>query len=86
MSGNLTSALMGATAMASAVATLFFARFFKQTRDGFFLLFAVAFGIDAATRLLMAASQIASESEPFYYLARLVTFGLIIVAIVQKNR
>jgi hypothetical protein len=86
MSGNVNSALMGAIAMASAVATLFFLRFFKQTRDSFFLLFAVAFGIDAASRLIMATSQIASETEPFYYLARLVTFGLILVAIVQKNR
>jgi hypothetical protein len=86
MIAALTSTLLGAVAMASFVATLFFLRFFKQTRDSFFLLFAVAFGIDAVTRLVIATAEIGGESEPFYYLARLVTFGLIIVAIVQKNR
>ena len=86
MTANLISALAGAVAMASLVATLFFLRFWRQTRDAFFLLFALAFGLDAVTRLVIASSEIAAESEPFYYVARLVTFGLIIVAIVLKNR
>jgi hypothetical protein len=77
---------MGAVAMASFVATLFFFRFWRQTRDSFFLLFAVAFGIDAATRLLLGLSRISNEIEPMFYLARLVTFALIIIAIIQKNR
>ena len=72
--------------MASFVATLFFFRFWRQTRDSFFLLFAVAFGIDAATRLLLGLSTISNEIEPMFYLARLVTFALIIIAIIQKNR
>jgi hypothetical protein len=86
MSANLGSVLMGAVAMASFVAMLFFLRFWRQTRDQFFLLFAVAFGLDAATRFVLGMSQLSDESEPFYYLARLITFGLIIVAIIQKNR
>jgi hypothetical protein len=86
MMEHLTSVLMGAVAMASFVATLFFFRFWRQTRDSFFLLFAVAFGIDAATRLLLGLSTISNEIEPMFYLARLVTFALIIVAIIQKNR
>jgi hypothetical protein len=65
---------------------LFFLRFWRQTRDQFFLLFAVAIGLDAATRFVLGMSQLSDESEPFYYLARLITFGLIIVAIIQKNR
>jgi hypothetical protein len=80
------SVLAGATAMASAVATLFFLRFWRQTRDNFFLMFAVAFGIDAASRLVLALIQVSDETEPLYYLTRLVTFGLIILAIIQKNR
>ena len=39
MMEHLTSVLMGAVAMASFVATLFFFRFWRQTRDSFFLLF-----------------------------------------------
>lgn len=78
--------LMGAVAMASAIATLFFLRFWRQTRDSFFLLFAVAFGIDAIARFTLAIAEVSDENEPFYYLTRLITFGLIIVAIIQKNR
>jgi uncharacterized membrane protein HdeD (DUF308 family) len=86
MTDQVAAVLMGAVAMASFVATLFFLRFWRQTRDGFFLLFAVAFGLDAVTRLLLGLSQVSDEAEPLFYLARLVTFALIIVAIIQKNR
>jgi hypothetical protein len=80
-------ALMGAVAMASFVAATFFLRFWRQTRDSFFLLFSIAFALDAATRLVLAlSSHVSDETEPLYYSARLVTFGLIIVAIVMKNR
>jgi hypothetical protein len=86
MRDQVASVLMGAVAMASFVATLFFLRFWRQTRDGFFLLFAVAFGLDAATRSVLGLGQVSDEAEPLFYLARLVTFALIIVAIIQKNR
>jgi hypothetical protein len=86
MTNQITSVLMGAVAMASFVATLFFLRFWRQTRDGFFLFFAGAFGIDAATRLVLGLGQVSSEAEPLFYIARLLTFALIIVAIIQKNR
>jgi hypothetical protein len=86
MMDALNPVLTGAVAMASCVATLFFLRFWRQTRDEFFLLFAAAFGIDAATRLVLGVGRLSEETEPLIYLARLVTFGLIIVAIVRKNR
>jgi Family of unknown function (DUF5985) len=86
MNSDLSSLLLGATAMASLVAALFFLKFWRQTRDGLFLLFALAFGVDAAMRLLLGLSDVSAEWEPFFYTARLVTFGLIIVAIAQKNR
>ena len=40
--------LMGAVAMASFVATVFFLRFWTQTRDTLFLFFAAAFALDAS--------------------------------------
>jgi hypothetical protein len=86
MSNQVAAVLMGAVAMASFVATLFFLRFWRQTRDGFFLLFAAAFGLDALTRAVLGMWQVSDEAEPLFYLARLVTFALIILAIVQKNR
>ena len=80
------SVLSGAVAMASFVAMLFFLKFWRQTRDGLFLLFALAFGIDAIMRTFLGLDQVRGEAEPFFYTARLVSFLLIIVAIVQKNR
>lgn len=79
-------ALMGAVAMAAFVAATFFLRFWRQTHDSFFLLFSVAFALDGVTRLMLALRHMSDETEPLYYSARLVTFGLIIVAIVLKNR
>jgi uncharacterized protein DUF5985 len=51
-----------------------------------FLLFSVALGIDAATRLVLGLNHLSDETEPLFYIPRLVTFGLILVAIIQKNR
>ena len=78
--------LMGAVAMASLVAALFFLRFWSRTRDPLFGFFSAAFAIDAISRIALGMSHPAEELEPFFYLARLVMFGLIIAAIVQKNR
>lgn len=86
MSNSLGATLMGAVAMASLVATVFFLRFWRQTRDDLFLYFAFAFGIDAVTRFVLGISQVPESKEPLFYIPRLVTFTLIILAIVQKNR
>ena len=86
MTSTLNAALGGAVAMASFVAALFFLRFWWQTMDRFFLFFAAGFALDAATRFVLALVQVSSELEPLFYVSRLVTFGLIIAAIVDKNR
>ena len=38
------------------------------------------------TRVALALNHPNEELEPVYYLTRLITFGLIIAAIVYKNR
>ena len=86
MMDTVGAVLMGAVAMASAMAALFFLRFWRQTRDSFFLFFAAAFGLDALTRFVLGMGELSEETQPLIYLARLVTFCLIIVAIVRKNR
>ena len=86
MNPPLNSVLLGAVAMASFVAALFFLRFWQQTKDRFFLLFAIAFAFDAITRFVLGTVQPSSEAEPLFYLARLLTFVLIIAAIADKNR
>jgi hypothetical protein len=78
--------MLGAIAMASLVAALFFLRFWRDTRDRFFLLFAMAFFIEALSRAALSLTRVSQEYEPFFYIMRLLAFGLIIVAIVHKNR
>jgi len=78
--------LQGAVGMASGVAALFFLRFWRQTRDSFFLFFAAAFAIDALARFVLGFAELSEETQPLVYGARLITFGLIIIAIVRKNR
>jgi hypothetical protein len=83
---TFTAALTGATAMAALTAAIFFLRFWARSRDPLFLLFSLAFGVDAVMRFVLSFSTHSAEDDPFYYLPRLVTFGLIIVAIAYKNR
>ena len=81
----LRSILTGAVAMASALVALFFLRFWVRTRDRFFLIFAVAFGIYAVCQLVLGLINVL-EFEPLYYLPRVLTFLLIVLAVVDKNR
>jgi uncharacterized membrane protein HdeD (DUF308 family) len=82
---NLAPVLNGAVAMASFVAMLFFLRFWRQTRDSFFLFFAFAFGVDAAIRLVVGLGHFSEETEPLIYLARALSFASIIIAVIRKN-
>lgn len=78
--------LMGAIAMASAVAGLFFLRFWRETKDRLFLIFAIAFWLLGTTRLGLALSPVHAEGQTFWYWVRLAAFVLILVAIADKNR
>jgi hypothetical protein len=78
--------LLGAVAMASLVAATFFLRFWRKTHDRFFLLFAAAFLLEAINRLTLAAvGTVSEEHEPLFYLVRLFSFVLILIAIIDKN-
>ncbi|HYF18477.1 MAG TPA: DUF5985 family protein [Ramlibacter sp.] len=77
--------LMGAIAAGNLVAGLFFFRFWRSTHDRFFLYFALSFTIEAANRVALALT-VSSELEPVFYLVRVVAYGLIVLAILQKNR
>jgi Family of unknown function (DUF5985) len=81
----MSSVILGAVAMASFVAALFFLKFWTRTRDRLFLFFSIAFFVDALSRFLLGTGSVDNEHEPLFYVARLVTFGLIIFAVVDKN-
>ena len=78
--------LAGAIAMASAVIGLFFFGFWRNTRDRFFLFFAMSFALEAVNRVLLGLALNASEDAPLNYLIRLAAYALILIAIVDKNR
>ena len=78
--------LIGGIAVASFAAGLFFFRFWRHTHDRFFIFFALSFWIEAVNRVAMIIHLEPNEGEPGYYVVRLVAYGLIIAAIVDKNR
>jgi len=78
--------MIGAIAAASFAAGLFFFRFWWTTRDRFFLLFALSFWIEGVNRVLLYEWAGLDDDAPVYYVIRLLTYGLILAAIIAKNR
>jgi hypothetical protein len=83
---TINAALIGAAAMAALTVAFIFLRFWTRSRDPLFLLFGIAFGIDAVMRFVLSFSAYPAEDEPFYYLPRLISYGLIVIAILYKNK
>ena len=77
--------LLGATAMANAVAGLLFLRMWRESRDRLYIMFAGAFWLEALVRAALVFASDPSEADPARYLFRVVAYGMIIVAIVDKN-
>ncbi|HEY9398151.1 MAG TPA: DUF5985 family protein [Burkholderiales bacterium] len=66
------------------LAGLFFFRFWRDTLDRLFLLFALSFWLQALTR--MGLEIVGGQEERAYlYLLRLLAFLLIVAAIAMKN-
>jgi hypothetical protein len=78
--------LIGAIAALCFVIVLFFLRFWKTTQDRFFLLFAIAFFIEGVNRVLLSLFFDLREISPEYYVIRLISYGFIVAAILEKNK
>jgi hypothetical protein len=78
--------LIGVIAAISLVISMFFFRFWRRTKDRFFIFFALSFFIEACNRTMMAAIPGWLESSPSFYMIRLLAYTLIIIAILDKNR
>ena len=85
MSGDLHMYLNGALSAMCGVIGLFFLRYWRLTRDRFFVYFTAAFWIMAVNWTLVA-SFATDETRHYFYLGRLLAFVLILVAIIDKNR
>jgi len=82
----MTLILLGAVAMANCAILLFFIRFWRTTRDKFFLIFGTAFLVDAVERVLVGIIPHSDEQDPLFYLIRLFAFAIILYAVIYKNR
>ncbi len=78
--------LAGANALACAVIALFFLRFWRETADRLFAIFALSFGLFAVNRVALAVLEDVHEGRTVVYLLRLAAFALIAYAIVDKSR
>ncbi|HVA50455.1 MAG TPA: DUF5985 family protein [Pirellulales bacterium] len=78
--------MQGMSAMACLVIALFFLRFWRGTGDRLFLIFAVAFGLMCATRLLSAVLGAQHTHSGYVYTVRFLAYLLILAAIIDKNR
>ena len=81
----MTELFTGAITMGSLVIALFFLRFWRDSRDRFFLYFALSFFIEGVHRLYSALHDAGGEDSPLHYLIRLLAYGLILWAILEKN-
>ena len=78
--------MSGAIAFGWLLAGLFFFRFWRQTRDPFFIWFALSFWLEAINRTFLGMYVDTQEDSPLFYGLRVVSYGLILFAIWQKNR
>lgn len=78
--------LQSVCAMGGWVAGLFFWRFWRDSGDRLFAFFAATFWLLALSWSALALFNPTDESRPYVYGVRLVAFGLIIVAMLDKNR
>ncbi|HEX8905395.1 MAG TPA: DUF5985 family protein [Longimicrobiaceae bacterium] len=87
MGDALKALVSGAMVMGYLTAGLFFLRFWRDTRDRLFAVFAAAFWLLAVQRgVLTVAAHQGHEASVWIYALRLLAFVLILYAVVDKNR
>jgi hypothetical protein len=85
--------LAGVTTALMLVAAVAFLRFYWRTRDPLFVYFSISFFLQAMTRATLTLAgmtartdMVHAEGQVWLYGLRLISYSLIIFAIVQKNR
>ena len=77
--------LLGVISTSSIIAGLFFLKFWRATRDSFFLAFAASFLIEGVNRSTIVFIANPTESHWWTYWVRLLSLLLILAAILRKN-
>jgi hypothetical protein len=77
--------LLGVIATACVTAALFFLKFWRRTRDPFFLAFSASFFIEGINRSAVLLLNRPNEGSPVIYVVRFLSLLLILAAILNKN-
>lgn len=78
--------LSGAMMALCWIVSLFFLRFYIKSRDRLFACFSCAFFMLGVERLVISVYEISNEKVGAVILIRLISFILILLAIIDKNR
>jgi uncharacterized membrane protein HdeD (DUF308 family) len=78
--------LLGIIVACSLTAGAFFIKFWRQTRDTLFLAFAASFIVEGFNRAMILFVDEPNLGHPVIYLVRLLSYLLILIAIINKNR
>jgi hypothetical protein len=77
--------LGGALTLSFLIAGMFFFRFWRNTRDGLFLYFAIAFWLFTVGQTITTVLETQNERVGYVYTLRVAGYLIILFAIVRKN-
>ena len=77
--------MQGATAACGFAISAFFLRYWRDTADRLFAVFAAAFALFGASRIVLTALDADSEARTWVYALRAAAFLAIAAAVVDKN-
>jgi hypothetical protein len=83
---TLPAFLSGAVSFGFFLISLFFLRFWRETRDPLFVAFSVSFLLLGIGQIILGLGGMPDEQRSLVYLVRFTAFLLIIRAVVAKNR
>lgn len=78
--------LQAVSATAAWISALMFLRYWRETCDTLFVMFALAFTLLGASWAMLSIVNPVADASPYIYGLRLIAFLLIIGAVVVKNR
>ena len=83
---RLVAFLQAVSATAAWIAATMFLRYWRQTRDTLFAMFALAFTLLGLSWATLSIFNPVADASPYVYGLRLIAFLLIIGAVIVKNR
>ena len=85
MDSSMIDFLAGGLTACYLLASVFFFRFWHQTRDRLFISFALAFLLLAVEQTARLVLNITDERGNYLYILRIIAFVIILYAIIEKN-